>query len=215
MDKTLKSNDIISKTILNYGIKDLPTFTPSQIENLKKIKLMYGDITKLRCDAIVNSANPSLMGGGGVDGAIHKAAGPKLNEECLALNGCLTGEAKITKAYKLPSKFIIHTVGPVYDRNKREAQTQQLKNCYYNSLKIANEKGLKTIAFPGISTGIFGFPTRLAVPAVFDEVTRALSEFTNIKEVILISYTPIQFQTYTAYLNQIKKIFCDSNIKTK
>ncbi|WP_026658908.1 O-acetyl-ADP-ribose deacetylase [Butyrivibrio sp. AC2005] len=137
---------------------------------MSSIKYHSGDITKLKVDAIVNAANSSLLGGGGVDGAIHRAAGRGLLNECRTLNGCRTGEAKITGGYNLPAKHVIHTVGPIYSGSVTDAQ--DLRNCYLNSLKVARKNDLHSIAFPGISTGVYGYPkkeaAKIALTAVKD-----------------------------------------------
>lgn len=139
---------------------------------MKKINIVQGDITKMKADAIVNAANNSLLGGAGVDGAIHRAAGPKLIEECMTLNGCKSGDAKITGGYNLPAKYIIHTVGPVYAG--RESDKHVLESCYITSLNVAKAKGLHSIIFPAISTGAYGYPAKAATEIAFKAVNNWL-----------------------------------------
>ncbi len=149
-----------------------------------KIKIIKGDITKLSCDAIVNAANSSLLGGGGVDGAIHYAAGPELLAECRTLGGCRTGEAKITKGYNLPARFVIHTVGPIYFEHSPAEAESLLTSCYENSLKLAKGKGLKTIAFPLISAGVYGYPQRDAIRVAIETMKLHQDDFDEIALVL-------------------------------
>ena len=149
-----------------------------------KIKIIKGDITKLACDAIVNAANSSLLGGGGVDGAIHYAAGSELLAECRTLGGCRTGEAKITKGYNLPSRFVIHTVGPIYFEHSPYEAEALLTSCYENSLNLAKEKGLKTIAFPLISAGVYGYPQKDAIRVAIETMKLHQDDFDEITLVL-------------------------------
>ena len=149
-----------------------------------KIRIIKGDITKLACDVIVNAANSSLLGGGGVDGAIHYAAGPELLAECRTLHGCRTGEAKITKGYNLSARFVIHTVGPIYFEHSPSEAEALLTSCYENSLNLAKEKGLKTIAFPLISAGVYGYPQRDAIRVAIETMKLHQDDFEEITLVL-------------------------------
>jgi O-acetyl-ADP-ribose deacetylase (regulator of RNase III) len=160
-----------------------------------KIELVQGDITTLKVDAIVNAANTTLLGGGGVDGAIHRGAGPELLEECRTLGGCLTGEAKITQGYELPAKYVIHAVGPVWGGGNR-GEEELLKNCYRNALKLARKNKIKTIAFPSISTGAYRFPIERASEIAVSTVRRCLEEFRGIEKVIFCCFSEADYQVY-------------------
>lgn len=168
------------------------------------IKFIKGDITKINdVDAIVNAANKTLLGGGGVDGAIHRAAGIKLRLECLKLHGCKTGEAKITGAYDLSCKYIIHTVGPIW-HNGTNNEDIKLRNCYYNSLEIAKENGIRKIAFPSISTGVFRFPIELASEIAIETVKEFLEK--NIGVFDLVEWVLFDDETYSIYTKKAKEL---------
>lgn len=152
-----------------------------------KIRIIQGDIVKLEVDAVVNAANPTLLGGRGVDGAIHRAAGPGLMEECKGLKGCVTGEAKITKGYLLPAKWIIHTVGPVWQGGKT-GEDDLLASCYRKSLELAREHAVKTIAFPAISTGAYNFPSERAAGIAVSEIMKFLQENELPEKVFLVCF---------------------------
>jgi len=170
-------------------------------EILDKIEANQGDITQLDVDAIVNAANTSLLGGGGVDGAIHRAAGPKLLEECRRLGGCPTGEARLTHGYHLPARYVIHTVGPVY-RGKPQDRTL-LAACYRNSLKLAAEKNVASIAFPAISCGVYGYPIAEACRIAVDTACDFLQADTAVKKVIFMLFSPEDLKVYQEYIRSI------------
>ena len=152
---------------------------------MTKFEILFGDITKLNVDAIVNAANKTLLGGGGVDGAIHRASGKGLLEECKTLNGCEVGNSKITKGYNLPSKFVIHTVGPVYSNGSKN-EDELLKSCYETALSLAIQNGIKTIAFPAISCGIYRFPIDRAAKIAVETVKNCIAENNQIEKVIFV-----------------------------
>jgi O-acetyl-ADP-ribose deacetylase (regulator of RNase III) len=162
----------------------------------ERIELTRTDITKLKVDAIVNAANTSLLGGGGVDGAIHRAAGPALLAACRTLGGCPTGEAKITHGYLLPAKFVIHTVGPVW-RDGRHQEPELLASCYRASFKMAQANGIRTIAFPAISCGVYGYPIADAARVAVRETRNALESIKDIQRVLFVCFTDEVFAAYT------------------
>jgi len=166
-----------------------------------RIELIKGDITTLTVDAIVNAANKSLLGGGGVDGAIHEAAGPDLLEECITLEGCETGKAKMTKGYRLKAKHIIHTVGPIWYGGYRD-EHQMLASCYQSSLEIARDNKIKTLAFPGISTGAYGFPNDLAALIAVNETGRFLQKNKYPEIVTFVTFSDEHFEIYRKLLEQ-------------
>jgi O-acetyl-ADP-ribose deacetylase (regulator of RNase III) len=166
-----------------------------------RIELVKGDITSLEVEAIVNAANKSLLGGGGVDGAIHSAAGPDLLNECINLKGCETGKSKITKGYRLKAKHIIHTVGPVWHGGHRD-EHELLASCYQSSLEIAGEKKIKSLAFPGISTGAYGFPQEMAALIAVSETRRFLLRNKFPEKVIFVTFSDDSYETYRKLLDQ-------------
>ncbi|HDM10816.1 MAG: O-acetyl-ADP-ribose deacetylase [Deltaproteobacteria bacterium] len=168
----------------------------------ERIEIIEGDITKQQVDAIVNAANQSLLGGGGVDGAIHRAAGPELLEECRKIGGCPTGEARVTKGYKLPAKWVIHTVGPIW-RGGNNNEDQLLASCYQNSLKAAVEIGAKTVAFPSISTGAYGFPLERATKIALTETKKFLEKDQSIEKVVFVCFGTQAFDTYNKIFDQV------------
>jgi O-acetyl-ADP-ribose deacetylase (regulator of RNase III) len=175
--------------------------TPSNGLN-SRVGLIRGDITTLAVDAIVNAANSSLLGGGGVDGAIHRAAGPELVRECRTLGGCATGDAKITAAYRLPCRKVIHTVGPVYDELRPDVSEGLLRACYTNSLQLAAETGCRSVAFSGISTGVYGYPSREAAPVAIRAVREFLEADTEgkIALVVFVTFEKKDVDAYNEFL---------------
>ena len=169
---------------------------------LEKLKVVMGDITHMEVDAIVNAANTDLAGGGGVDGAIHKAAGVELLSACQKLNGCATGHAKLTPAFGLPAKFVIHTVGPIW-RGGAKGEMQQLASCYVSTLELAKEHGVKTIAFPAISCGIYGYPLSQATTIALKETANFLELHPEIETVYFVCFDTESFEAYQQTLSTL------------
>lgn len=167
-----------------------------------RIHILIGDITTLEVDAIVNAANTSLLGGGGVDGAIHRAAGPELLEECRQLGGCTVGQAKITKGYLLPAKFIIHTVGPVW-RGGVKGEPKLLSSCYETSLKLAIKHDIKTLAYPAISCGVYGYPISQAATIAITETAHFLALHQDIESVTFVCFDEVIFDAYQHAFNAL------------
>lgn len=165
------------------------------------LRALQGDLTTLAVDAIVNAANSSLLGGGGVDGAIHRAAGPGLLAECRLLGGCPTGEAKLTQGHRLPARFVIHTVGPVW-RGGAEGEPERLASCYRRSLEVAADHGLRSIAFPSISTGVYGYPIEAASEIAVATVKASLAELPAIQEVIFCCFSEGDWRVYNKRLGE-------------
>lgn len=170
----------------------------------ERLVIIKGDITKQDVDIIVNAANISLLGGGGVDGAIHRAAGPELLSECRELRGCKTGQAKLTKGYNLPARWVIHTVGPVWQGGDK-GEDELLALCYRNSLELAVKNSAKTIAFPSISTGVYHFPVNRAAGIAIKEIKNFLKMDTSLEKVLMICFNEDTYQKYLEALNVVEK----------
>jgi O-acetyl-ADP-ribose deacetylase (regulator of RNase III) len=169
---------------------------------LRKIALQQGDITRMAADAVVNAANSTLLGGGGVDGAIHRAAGPELLAECRTLGGCPTGEARITRGYNLPARYVIHTVGPVY--RGLPADARMLSACYRNCLKLAAAYQLETIAFPAISCGVYGYPIADAAAIAIEAIRDGLSLYDSIRQITVVLFSGTDLRVYERALSALR-----------
>ncbi|MFW5959785.1 MAG: O-acetyl-ADP-ribose deacetylase [Chitinivibrionales bacterium] len=169
-----------------------------------RIRIEQGDITEYACDAVVNAANKTLLGGGGVDGAIHRAAGPQLLNECRALGGCETGEARITSGYNLKAGYVVHTVGPVWKGGNSD-EDRLLSLCYRNSMAIAVDKGLKSIAFPGISTGVYGFPFERACWIALQSVSEVLEDNSSVRSVMMVCFSSADYKSYWSIMRNLFK----------
>lgn len=167
-----------------------------------KIEILKADITTLAVDAIVNAANTSLLGGGGVDGAIHRAAGPELFDECYQIGGCPTGEARLTKGYRLPAKYVIHTVGPVWSGGER-GEAELLASCYQSAFKIARDKGIRSLAFPAISCGVYRFPVERAVKIAVTETAAELVSSDAIQKVVFACFGDEIYQSYRREVDKL------------
>ncbi len=172
-------------------------------EILDRIEIRQGDITRLKLDAIVNAANTSLLGGGGVDGAIHRAAGSQLLNECRSLGGCPVGEARITRGYNLPAKYVIHTVGPVYSGTTEDKR--RLSSCYANSLKLAVENKITSIGFPAISCGVYGYPVKEACKIAVDTTCDFLKTNRTIQKVVFVLFSSDNYGVYQEYVRSLSE----------
>ena len=178
----------------------------ADVKIVNRIKLIQGDITTIDTEAIVNAANNSLLGGGGVDGAIHRKAGPQLLEECKKLNGCKTGEAKLTKGYQLPADYVIHTVGPVWHGGNQE-EPVLLASCYRNTIQLAEEHQITSIAFPSISTGVYGYPIKKAAAIALQTIIETLEQdvASSIDEVVIVCFSQQDLKIYKDTLAKLKE----------
>ena len=201
--KTLAEVPTLAQLYLNSSLvasPSKPLYEPSAAVNAS-VGFVCGDITKIQVGAIVNAANSSLLGGGGVDGSIHRAAGHGLVAECKGLGGCRTGQAKLTGGYNLPAQHVIHTVGPVYDSNDPKESKAMLRSCYEESMKLASQNGIKTLAFPCVSTGIYRFPAKLASEVACDSVRKYLDKNKGaLERVVFVTYEPKDRAAYNEML---------------